>query len=33
MFAFAPDTEIKTHPLRFGSGEWTAVVGVLEGTF
>lgn len=33
MFAFAPDTKIKTHPVKFGSGDWTAVIGVMEGTF
>ena len=33
MFAFAPDTEIKHHPVRFGSGDWTAVIGEIEGTF
>jgi predicted ester cyclase len=33
MFVFAPDTKIKTHPVRFGSGDWTAVIGELEGTF
>ncbi|AXF84809.1 hypothetical protein DTO96_100519 [Ephemeroptericola cinctiostellae] len=33
MFVFAPDTRIKTHPVRFGSGEWTGVIGVMEGTF
>ncbi len=33
MFTFAPDTKIKVHPIRFGSGEYTAVTGVLEGTF
>ena len=33
MFVFAPDTHIKTHPVKFGSGEWTAVIGVIEGTF
>ncbi len=33
MFVFAPDTKIKEHPVRFGSGEWTAVIGVMEGTF
>lgn len=32
-FVFAPDTKIKTHPVRFGSGEWTAVIGEMEGTF
>ena len=33
MFKFAPDTKIKEHPVRFGSGDWTAVIGTLEGTF
>lgn len=33
MFVFAPDTKIKEHPVRFGSDEWTAVIGVMEGTF
>ena len=33
MFVFAPDTKIKQHPVRFGSGDWTAVIGVMEGTF
>lgn len=33
MFVFAPDIEIKTHPIRFGSGSWTAVTGVMTGTF
>jgi predicted ester cyclase len=33
MFAFAPDTKIKEHPVRFGNGDWTAVIGVMEGTF
>lgn len=33
MFVFAPDTKIKTHPVRFGSGDWTAVIGEMEGTF
>ena len=33
MFAFAPDTKIKTHPVRFGSGDYTCVIGVMEGTF
>ena len=32
QFAFAPDTQIKTHPIRFGSGSWTAVSGVMTGT-
>jgi outer membrane murein-binding lipoprotein Lpp len=33
MFVFAPDTRIEVHPIKFGSGEWTGVVGVMEGTF
>lgn len=33
MFVFAPDTKITSHPIRFGSGEWTAVTGEMEGTF
>lgn len=33
MFVFAPDIAIKTHPIRFGSGSWTAVTGVMTGTF
>jgi len=33
LFVFAPDTKIREHPIAFGRGEWTCVVGVLEGTF
>ena len=33
MFVFAPDTKIKEHPIKFGSGEWTSVIGTMEGTF
>ena len=33
MFVFAPDIAIKTHPIRFGSGSFTAVSGVMTGTF
>lgn len=33
MFVYAPDTQIKSHPVRFGSGEWTCVTGVMTGTF
>ena len=33
MFVYAPDTRIKMHPIRFGSGNMTAVTGVFEGTF
>jgi len=33
MFVFAPDTRIKQHPIKVARGEWTAVIGVMEGTF
>jgi hypothetical protein len=33
MFVYAPDTRIETHPIRFGSGDWTCVTGVFQGTF
>lgn len=33
FFVFAPDTRIEQHPVRIGQGEWTGVVGVIEGTF
>jgi len=33
MFVWAPDTRIKEHPVKLGQGEWTAVIGVMEGTF
>lgn len=33
MFVWAPDTRIEQHPIRIGSGEFTAVTGVLQGTF
>ncbi|HMF67228.1 MAG TPA: ester cyclase [Phyllobacterium sp.] len=33
IFVFAPDTHIDVHPVKFGQGEWTGVIGVLEGTF
>jgi hypothetical protein len=33
LFTYAPDTRIKQHPVRLGSGDWTAVTGVMEGTF
>lgn len=33
LFVHAPDTRIKTHPIKFGSGNFTAVTGVFEGTF
>lgn len=33
MFVYAPDTRILVHPVKFGSGEWTSVIGVMQGTF
>ena len=33
MFSYAPDTRITAHPVKIGSGEWTAVVGEMTGTF
>src|SRR5437867_9016007 len=33
LFVYAPDITIKVHPIRFGSGSWTSVTGVMTGTF
>lgn len=33
MFVYAPDTQIKQHPIKIASGEWTTVMGIMEGTF
>lgn len=33
MFVYAPDTRIQEHPIKIGSGNLTAVMGVIEGTF
>jgi SnoaL-like polyketide cyclase len=33
LFVYAPDTRIKEHPIKFGSGNYTLVTGVFEGTF
>lgn len=33
MFVYAPDTQIKQHPVRFGRGEFTCVTGIMTGTF
>ena len=33
MFVYAPDTRIQVHPIKIAQGEWTSVVGVMEGTF
>lgn len=33
MFVYAPNTSIKDHPIRFGSGNMTCVTGIINGTF
>ena len=33
MFVYAPNTSIKEHPLRICSGDYTAVMGIMTGTF
>lgn len=33
LFVHAPDTAIRLHPIRIAYGEWTAVTGVMTGTF
>lgn len=33
LFAFAHDMKITSHPVKFASGEWTTVIGAMEGTF
>ncbi|MBC7933824.1 MAG: ester cyclase [Rhizobacter sp.] len=33
MFVFAPNTSIKDHPIKFGSGNMTCVTGTMTGTF
>ncbi|HSQ64595.1 MAG TPA: ester cyclase [Polyangiaceae bacterium] len=33
MFVWAPDTHVQQHPVKVGQQDWTAVIGVMEGTF
>lgn len=33
MFEWAPDLKIERHLVRLGQGSWTAVIGVMSGTF
>jgi hypothetical protein len=33
LFVYAPNTSIKQHPVRFGSGNMTCVTGIMTGTF
>jgi predicted ester cyclase len=33
LFIHAPDTRINVHPIRVAEGDWTAVTGIMIGTF
>jgi hypothetical protein len=33
MFVWAPDARIEQHPIKIASGQWTSVIGIIEGTF
>jgi len=33
MVVFAPDFRVTQHPVKIADGEWTAVIGIMEGTF
>ncbi len=33
MFVYAPDTKITEHPIRTCTGDYTAVMGIMTGTF
>lgn len=33
MFVYAPNTSVKEHPIRICQGDYTAVVGIMTGTF
>lgn len=33
MFVYAPDTQIKEHPIKIGAEKQTAVIGYMTGTF
>src|SRR5260370_16851988 len=33
LFVYAPGITVKVHPIRFGSGSWTAVSGVMTAPF
>ena len=33
LFVYAPDTAVRVHPIKFGSGDFTAVTGFMTGTF
>jgi hypothetical protein len=33
MFVFSPETKVISHPVKFGTGDWTCTIGEVEGTF
>ena len=33
MFVYAPNTSVSEHPIRICQGDYTAVVGIMAGTF
>jgi hypothetical protein len=33
MFVYAPDIRIRLYSVKFGSHDWTCVIGKMEGTF
>ena len=33
LFNGTPDSRVTSHPISFGSGDWTVATGVLEATF
>jgi SnoaL-like polyketide cyclase len=33
MFVYAPDTRIQQHPVKITNGDWTSVIGIMQGTF
>jgi len=33
MFVYAPNTSITQHPIKFGSDDFTAAIGLMTGTF
>ena len=33
VFIYAPDIRIRVHSVKFGSHDWTCVIGKMEGTF
>ena len=32
MFVYTPDTKVIEYPVKFGSGNYTAVTGIMTGT-